>query len=162
MTSMPSPCREGVAEQDLRLSLLVSIVPLEVLPDVFFCCLYLVSGDDLGRLRQRGVRGEDLVEAELGRTADNADHLFRVLHARDLDHNLVLRLHPDVGLGHAEAVYALPDKVGRLLHFLAGHLAPARLGTLQLRAYAALKVEAELGRLRHGLIYKGEVGGHPE
>src|SRR5215203_1287196 len=149
-------------EEDLGLPLFVSVVVLEVRPDIFFGLVHLLSGDDLGRLRQRGVRDEDLVEAELGRAADNADHLVGVLHAGDLDHDLVLRLHPDVGLGHAEAVYALPDEIGRLLHLLAGHLAPACLGTLKLRADAALEVEAEVGGPCHRLMDKDEVGGHPE
>src|SRR5215217_1287045 len=162
MTSMPSPCREGVSlNRIFVLPCSYASSPLRFSLMSFSVASTSSAATTWGGSVREGS-GENLVEAELGRTADNADHLFGVLHARDLDHDLVLRLHPDVGFGHAEAVYALPDKIGRLLHLLAGHLASACLGALQLRADAALEVEAELGGPRHRLINKDEVGGYPE
>jgi hypothetical protein len=48
------------------------------------------------------------------------------------------------------------------LYLFTRDFAPTRLGTLQLRADPALEVEAELRRLRDGLVEKDELGGHTE
>src|SRR5215217_3928881 len=129
--------RGGLLEEDLRLPLLVGVVFFEGLRNVLLGGVDLIVRDV--RLR---VGSQDLVEAQLGRAPDDADHFLRVLDTGDLDHDLVLRLHPHVGFGDTETVYALPDQVRRLLHLLARYLAPTGLGTLQLRADATLQVEA--------------------
>ena len=60
--------------------------------------------------------GLEVVELQLGRLADDLRRLARVVDAGELDHDLVLALLPDLGLGDAELVDAAAHDRDRALH----------------------------------------------
>ena len=97
--------------------------------------------------RRRDEIGLEVEELELRGLAEDLDHLLRVLDARQVDHDLVVALLADLGLGDAEPV----DAVARIStersrsDFCSGRLA-GRHG-LQRHLETALEVEPERRRL---------------
>ncbi len=94
-------------------------------------------------LRRAGRVGLHVVELERGGLADQRRGLLDVVHAGELDDDLILALGADLGLGDAELVDAVPHdldrplEVGRRQRMPLGRLRP------QHDLEAALEVEAE-------------------
>ena len=88
--------------------------------------------------------GLELVELELRGLADDLGGALGVLHARELDRDLVLALLADLGLGDAELVDPLADDRDRAVEVRVGQLTAGRRLRLQHDLEPALEVEAEL------------------
>ena len=100
--------------------------------------------------RRAGDVRLEVVELELGGLADDLRRLAGVVHAGELDHDLVLALLADLGLGDAELVDAAAHDRDRALH--AGGVAGLvlRRDRLQHDLETALEVEPEGDLLVHG------------
>ncbi len=113
----------------------------------------LLRGGEAAGVRRRRKVGLEVEELELRRLAEDADHAVGVLDARKVDHDLVVALLADLGLGNAEPVDAVAQDLDRAVevgllqrpvrrrHRLQRHLEPA----LQIEPERRLVVERRTG-----------------
>ena len=108
--------------------------------------------DRLAANRDRGP-GQGLLEVEeleLRGRSDDLGRRLRILHAGQLDHDLVVALRADLGLGDAELVDAAPHDLDRTFEVFLGELAVRRRHGLERHLEATLEVETERRRLVEG------------
>ena len=109
------------------------------------------------RLRRAREVGLEVVELELCRLPDQRCRRAGIVHAGELDHDLVRALLPDLGLGDAELVDAVPHDVLRDRHAARVDLLSLGRNRLEDDLEPALDVEALARRSMPGRAGHGHV-----
>ena len=102
----------------------------------------LRCGEAAGVRRRRQV-GLEVEQLELRGLTEDADHAGRVLDAREVDHDLIVTLLPDLGLRDAEPVDAVAEDLDRAVEVGLLQRAVRRRNRLQRHLEPALEIEPE-------------------
>ena len=95
-------------------------------------------------------------ELELGRLAEDLDHLLRVLQPREVDHDLVVALCADLGLRDAQSIDAVAQDLDRAVEVGLLQRPVRRRYRLERHLEPALEVEAERRLLLERRAGKGD------
>ncbi|TML23210.1 MAG: hypothetical protein E6G32_06425 [Actinobacteria bacterium] len=108
--------------------------------------------------RRAGQVGLEVVELQDGRLSDQLRGDRGILDARELNHDLILALLPDLGLGHAQLVDAVPHDRDRAVDRVGIELVSLLRNRFEHDLETALEVEAERQLPVRGRAWHGQQG----